>query len=63
MAPDITYFDPVHEKRVDGLAAIKEMLGPITGKISVSRYDWSFIKPELKQPVTEEAGSPKPKAE
>src|SRR4051812_18025147 len=24
MAPEITYFDPVHEKRVDGLTAMKE---------------------------------------
>jgi ketosteroid isomerase-like protein len=45
MAADITYFDPVHEKRVDGLAAIKEMLAPITGKISVSRYD--MIAPKV----------------
>ena len=117
MAPEITYFDPVHEKRVDGLVAMKELLAPITGKISVSRFDmiapkvqhhgdvalltfnlisyqrqadgsekavarwnstetyarvddewriihshWSFIKPELKQQVTEEAASPKPTA-
>ena len=39
MAPEITYFDPVHEKRIDGLAAMKEMLAPIAGKISVSRFD------------------------
>ena len=110
MAPEITYFDPLQDKRIDGLAAMRTMLAPITGKVSVSRYDmiepqvqhhgdvalltfnlisyqrqpdggeraaarwnstetyarvdgqwriihshWSFIRPELKQPVTEEA--------
>jgi uncharacterized protein (TIGR02246 family) len=110
MAPEITYFDPMQEKRIDGLDAMKQMLAPIAGKVSVSRYDminarvqqhgpvalltfnlisyqkqpdgteravarwnstetyarvdgqwriihshWSYIKPELKQPVTEEA--------
>jgi ketosteroid isomerase-like protein len=108
MATDVTYFDPVQEKRVDGIEAMKRMLAPIAGKIKVSRFDmidpkvqrhgdsalltfnlvsyvtqpdgkegaiarwnsselygrvngqwrivhshWSYIKPELKQPVTE----------
>jgi hypothetical protein len=30
-APDITYFDPNHERRVDGLEALKALLGPIKG--------------------------------
>jgi uncharacterized protein (TIGR02246 family) len=106
---DITYFDPMQEKRIDGIDAMKAMFAPITGKVSVSRFDmidprvqvhgdialltfnlvsyqqppdgaeravarwnstetyarvdgqwriihshWSFVKPELKQPVTEE---------
>lgn len=37
--PDVTYFDPVQEKRVDGLGAVRTMLAPFTGKIRVSRYD------------------------
>lgn len=108
MADEVTYFDPMQEKRIDGIEAMKKMLAPITGKISVSRFDmidpkvqrhgdsalltfnlvsyvaqpdgkevavarwnsselyghvggqwrivhshWSFIKPELKLPVTE----------
>jgi uncharacterized protein (TIGR02246 family) len=108
MASDVTYFDPVQDKRVDGIEAMRKMLAPITGKIKVSRFDmidpkvqrhgdsalltfnlvsyvtqpdgnehaiarwnsselygrvngqwrivhshWSYIKPELKQPVTE----------
>jgi ketosteroid isomerase-like protein len=30
-APDITYFDPNQERRVDGLEALKALLGPIKG--------------------------------
>jgi hypothetical protein len=37
--PQVTYFDPFQEKRVDGLDAVKAMLAPITGKVRVSRYD------------------------
>jgi ketosteroid isomerase-like protein len=110
MAPEITYFDPSRERRVDGLAAMKDFLVPFTGKIRVDRFDmlgpkvqhhgeiailtfnllsyrkqadgtekviaswnstevygqvdgrwrivhnhWSYIKPELKQPVSEES--------
>jgi uncharacterized protein (TIGR02246 family) len=110
MASEVTYFDPMQEKRVDGRDAIVKMLAPITGKIKVSRFDmiapkvqrhgdvalltfnlvsyvnapdgkevavarwnstevygriegqwriihshWSYIKPELKQPVSEGA--------
>jgi uncharacterized protein (TIGR02246 family) len=45
MANDVTYFDPVREKRLDGLEAMKLMLAPITGKIKVSRYD--MIDPKV----------------
>lgn len=38
-APDVTYFDPTREKRVDGLEAMKELLVPITGKIKIDRYE------------------------
>src|SRR5262245_31258443 len=38
-APEISYFDPMQEKRIDGLDAMKAMLAPITGKVSVSRFD------------------------
>jgi hypothetical protein len=30
-APDISYFDPNRERRVDGLEALKALLGPIKG--------------------------------
>ena len=115
MAPEVTYFDPMQEKRIDGLEAVKQMPAPIAGKISVSRFDmiepkvqqhgevalltfnlisyqrqadgperavarwnstetyalvdgqwrivhshWSYIKPELKDAITEEAPRPAP---
>jgi ketosteroid isomerase-like protein len=107
--PDITYFDPLQERRVDGAAAMAALFAPITGAVRVDRYEmldatvqhtvdlaaltfnlhsyrtddgierlvsrwnatevyrrtasgwriahshWSFIKPELKEPMTEAA--------
>jgi len=38
-APEITYFDPFTDKRVDGIDAVKAMLKPITGKVKVDRYE------------------------
>lgn len=38
-APDITYFAPGGESRVDGLGAMKKLLIPITGKIKVDHYE------------------------
>ena len=108
-ADDITYFDPIQERRVDGRAAMVALMESIRGKIRVDRYDilrpavqqqgdvallsfnlvsyrtddgreraisswnstevyrrtpqgwrifhshWSYIKPELKEPLTEDA--------
>jgi ketosteroid isomerase-like protein len=105
---DITYFDPIQDRRIDGRAAMVALMASIAGKISVDRYDmlhpvvqqhgdvallsfnllsyrtegggervisswnstevyrrtsqgwrivhshWSYIRPELKKPVTEE---------
>jgi len=107
--PDVTYFDPFQERRVDGAAAMAAVFAPIAGAIRVDRYDmlyptvqhaenlavlsfnllsyrtdegrerviskwnstevyrrtgagwriahshWSFIKPELKNAISEEA--------
>ena len=110
MAPEVTYFDPTQDARVDGLKAMTDLLVPFIGKIRVDRYDminpvvqhrgdmalltfnlvnyrtgadgteepfvrwnstetyaridgrwrivhshWSYVKPELKQPIAEEA--------
>lgn len=38
-APEITYFDPAIEKRVDGIEAMRAYLAPLTGKIKVDRYE------------------------
>ena len=39
MASDVTYFDPVQERRVDGLRAMTTLLESWRGKIRVDRYD------------------------
>jgi ketosteroid isomerase-like protein len=39
MAPEVTYFDPNQDKRLDGLQAMRDLLVPLTGKIKVDRYD------------------------
>lgn len=46
-APDVTYFDPSRERRVDGLAAMKELLIPITGKIKIDHYE--MIGPKVQR--------------
>ena len=38
-APEITYFDPATERRVDGRDAMADYLRPITGKVKVARYE------------------------
>jgi ketosteroid isomerase-like protein len=38
-APEITYFDPFQERRVDGLAAMRQLLAPIAGMVKVDRYE------------------------
>ncbi|MGI8743319.1 MAG: YybH family protein [Bryobacteraceae bacterium] len=44
-APEVTYFDPMQDKRIDGLDAIKAMQAPIEGKVRVDRYD--MIDPKV----------------
>lgn len=46
-APDVTYFDPFGERRVDGLRAMEELLRPLRGKIRVDRYD--MIAPKVQR--------------
>jgi len=47
MAPDTTYFDPALEKRLDGLAAVKEYIVPFTGKIRIDSYE--MINPQVQR--------------
>ena len=49
-APEVTYFDPFREKRVDGLEALKALLEPIKqfkGTITEPRYE--MIDPKVQQ--------------
>lgn len=46
-ATDITYFDPMQPKRVDGLATMRAMYGPLAGKIHVDSYD--MIDPRVQR--------------
>ena len=38
-APEVTYFAPSEERRVDGLPAMTALLTPIRGKISIDRFE------------------------
>ena len=38
-ARDVTYFDPMRERRVDGLDAMKQLLEPIRGRVKVDHYE------------------------
>ena len=44
---EITYFDPVQEHRVDGVAAMRTLFAPIAGKIRVDRYE--MVAPAVQQ--------------
>jgi ketosteroid isomerase-like protein len=46
-APDASYFDPIQDKRIDGLGALRAMLEPFVGKITVDRYD--MIDPRVQE--------------
>jgi hypothetical protein len=38
-ARDVTYFDPMREKRINGFDAMKQALEPIKGLVKVDRYE------------------------
>ena len=46
-APEITYFDPTLEKRIDGLDSMKAYLTPFAGKFKIDRYD--MLSPKLQR--------------
>ncbi len=48
-APDVVYFDPNLERRIDGLEALSRYYEPIRGKIFVERF-------ELLNPLVQVAG-------
>lgn len=47
MANEVTYFDPMQEKRTDGREAMVKLLTPLTGKIKVGRFD--MIDPKVQR--------------
>ena len=38
-AEEITYFDPMQERRIDGVSALRALYGPLAGKFSIDRYE------------------------
>lgn len=46
-APEITYFDPMQPKRVNGLTTMRKLYGPIAGKVHVDSYD--MIEPKVQR--------------
>ena len=46
-APDISYFSPAEEQRVDGVAAMRDLLIPITGKIKIDKYE--MVNPRVQR--------------
>lgn len=48
-APDITYFDPLQEKRVDGIEAMRRLYAPLAGKLKIAHY-------EIKDPKVQRYG-------
>ena len=43
--PEVDYFDPFLEARLDGLSALRALYGPMQGKIHVER--WEMINPRV----------------
>src|SRR5215472_9670390 len=46
-APDVTYFDPVQEKRVDGIEAMRRIYAPFAGKLKIGHYE--MIDPKVQR--------------
>jgi len=46
-APDVTYFDPFIDRRLDGLAALRSWYDQFRGKIRIDHYE--IIDPHVQQ--------------
>src|SRR5262245_23107507 len=44
-APEVSYFDPIHPRRVDGHQALSDYYGPIRGLIRIERDE--IIEPRV----------------
>ena len=47
MASDLTYFDPMTAKRIDGQDALKKHIAPFTGKIKIEKVE--IIDPKVQR--------------
>jgi len=47
MAPDLTYFDPLTAKRIDGKDALRTYIAPFTGKIRIEKVE--MIDPKVQR--------------
>ncbi len=46
-AEEITYFDPIQDRRVDGRAALRALYEPLAGKFTVDRYE--MLNPKVQR--------------
>jgi ketosteroid isomerase-like protein len=46
-ADEITYFDPIQDRRVDGLPAMRALLGNFAGKFKIDRYE--MLSPKVQR--------------
>ena len=46
-APEVTYFDPTTERRVDGLPAMTALLAPLRGQIRIDRFE--MLNPKVQR--------------
>ena len=46
-ADEITYFDPIQDRRVNGLANLRSLYGPLAGKFTVDRYE--MLNPKVQR--------------
>jgi ketosteroid isomerase-like protein len=46
-APEVTYFSPTEERRVDGLPAMRALLAAVRGKIHIDRFE--MLNPKVQR--------------
>lgn len=46
-APEVTYYNPFEDKRIDGLEAMKKYYGDQAGQIFIDKYEMTNIKVQL----------------
>lgn len=46
-ADEITYFDPMQDRRIDGVPALRALYGPLAGKFTIDRYE--MVNPKVQR--------------